>query len=157
MQEIRIEGYVGQDPQTKNTNGRDYTFFSVGCSAKTGRKDNNGNEIYATTWYTVYCKPEECTGILKGTRVMVTGMPKYSYYADRNGMTQISITIAFPKIYISTYISKNEDNPNRPLRTKEQQEELMGKRPQGSSTEQQQQPATIEQIQPTEEDDGLPF
>lgn len=155
MQEIRIEGYVGGDPQTKNNNGRDYTYFSVGCSSKTGRKDNNGNEIYATTWYTVYCNPAEASGIYKGTRVMVTGMPKYSYYADRNGMTQINITIAFPKIYISTYVSEKKDNPNQPLRTKEQQEELMGKRP--SQQQPKQQTATIEQDLSTEEDDGLPF
>lgn len=144
MQEIRIEGYVGQDPVTKNTNGRDYTYFSVGCSAKTGRKDNNGNDIYSTTWYTVYCEPKDVTGIIKGTRVMVTGMPKYSYYADRNGMTQIQITISFAKIYISTYISAAAGSPKGKDTTKQ-------------TNEPKQQPATIEQTEPTAEDDGLPF
>lgn len=149
MQEIRIEGYLGKDPQVKNSNGRDYAMFSVGCSSKTNRIDANGQDVYETTWYNVFCKPEEANGLFKGSRVLVTGRPKFSLYADRNNQTRIDISISFPKIYLcqNVFEKKADAQTQQPATSSQPQQQQAP----------QQTPA-IEQPQTTwKEDDDLPF
>lgn len=146
MQEIKIEGYLGKDPQVKNSNGRDYAMFSVGCSSKTNKIEANGDAVYETTWYNVFCKPEEANGLFKGSRVLVTGRPKFSLYADKNNQTRIDISISFPKIYLCQNVFEKKEG----VQTQQQ--------PATSSQPQQQQTPTATQPQTMEaEDDDLPF
>lgn len=145
MQEIRIEGYVGKDPQIRESKSRKYAQFSVGCSAKTNRRDNNGNDIYETTWYNVYAKPEEVNGIFKGTRVLVTGFPKYSMYTANDGQNKIDISIAGAKIYISTYVSEKNANNQQTNTTQPAQQPKT------------QQPTPNDMVVDDIESDDLPF
>lgn len=42
MQEIRLWGNIGKDAQVKTTqNGKQFATFSLGCSEKTGRTNQN--------------------------------------------------------------------------------------------------------------------
>ena len=102
MQEIRLEGNIGQDAQVKTSqSGKQFATFSLGCSEKSGKKLSDGKDEYITTWYEVFCKPEEVQHLTKGRRVYVTGRPTFRAYTNKDGQTACQCSVQFANIYFS--------------------------------------------------------
>lgn len=103
MQEIRLEGNIGQNAQVKTSqnNGKQFATFSLGCSEKSGKKLADGRDEYITTWYEVFCKPEEVQYLTKGRRVCVTGKPSFRAYTNKDGQAVCQCSVQFANIYFS--------------------------------------------------------
>ena len=102
MQEIRLEGNIGQNAQVKTSqSGKQFATFSLGCSEKSGKKLADGKDEYITTWYEVFCKPEEVQYLTKGRRVYVTGKPTYRAYNNKDGQAVCQCSVQFANIYFS--------------------------------------------------------
>ena len=100
MQEIRLEGNIGQDAQIKTTqSGKQYATFSLGCSEKTGRKLPDGKDEYQTTWYDVFCNLDQVPSLTKGKRVLVIGKPTFRVYTNNQGQAVATCSVQFTNIY----------------------------------------------------------
>ena len=129
MQELRIEGFVGKNPEIKESNGKQYAVFSVSCSSKTNRVNADGTPVYESTWYSVFATPEDIAGVKKGSRVMVIGKPRYSMYVANSGEHKMDISLSFTRVFLSAYVSKKQGQENQPLRTNEAQQQLVNQQP----------------------------
>lgn len=102
MQEIRLEGNIGRDAQVLTSNsGKQFATFSLGCSEKSGKKTQDGKDEFITTWYEVFCKPEDVPYLTKGKRVQVVGKPSFRAYVDKNNQPAVRCSVQFANIYFT--------------------------------------------------------
>lgn len=112
MQEIRLEGNIGQDAQIKTTqSGKQYATFSLGCSEKTGRKLPDGKDEYQTTWYDVFCNLDQVPSLTKGKRVLVIGRPTFRAYTNNQGQAVATCSVQFANIYLQ--LPRPQQNPQQ--------------------------------------------
>ncbi len=102
IEEIEIEGFVGQNPKYASDKYPDMLSFSVGVSQGVKNKQTNEWES-KTTWYDVVSWEKEKSAYLfqrlfKGDKVIVKGRPSVRSYIGKDGEAKASITINLTKI-----------------------------------------------------------
>lgn len=99
MEIIEIQGFIGQDAKSKETNGVQYTYFNVAVTKKFKKSDGTLKE--KTNWYAVFKPVSKLDQYLKkGVAVFVRG----DFSADISeyeGKKTIAYSINNPKIYFS--------------------------------------------------------
>jgi len=79
-----IAGRVGQDAKVLDNNGIKKTQFSLAVDKS--YKDQNGNRVEKTNWYTVFTKSEKLAPhIKKGQYMVVTGDPSFGLWKNQQG------------------------------------------------------------------------
>lgn len=118
MQEIRLWGNIGRDAQAITTqSGKQFATFSLGCSEKSGKKNQDGTDEYVTTWWNIFCNVEDVKYLTKGRRVMVIGRPRISTYQGKDGQTYIDMSVVFANIYFAMSKQTNKANNNAAINT----------------------------------------
>jgi len=102
IEEIEIEGFVGQNPKYASEKYSDMLSFSVGVSQGIKNKQT-GEWESKTTWYDVISWDKEKSAYLfqkvfKGDKVIVKGRPSVKSYTGKDGTFKASITINLTKI-----------------------------------------------------------
>jgi single-stranded DNA-binding protein len=111
IEEIEIEGFVGQNPKYASEKYPDMLSFSVGVSQ--GIKNKQTNEWESkTSWYEVISWDKEKSAYLfqkvfKGDKVIVKGRPAVKSYTGKDGAFKAAITINLTKIAL---MKKEGDN-----------------------------------------------
>ena len=111
IEEIEIEGFVGQNPKYASEKYPDMLSFSVGVSQ--GIKNKQTNEWESkTSWYDVVSWDKEKSAYLfqrlfKGDKVIVKVRPSVRSYIGKDGEAKASITISLTKIAL---MKKEGDN-----------------------------------------------
>jgi len=102
IEEIEIEGFVGQNPKYGFDKYPDMLSFSVGVSQGVKNKQT-GEWESKTTWYEVVSWDKEKSAYLfqkvfKGDKVIVKGKPAIKSYTGKDGTFKAAITINLTKI-----------------------------------------------------------
>lgn len=113
IEEIEIEGYVGQNPKYTSEKYPDMLTFSVGVNQSFKSKDSDTRE-YKTTWYDVvsYDKNKSsflATKLFKGDKVVVKGKPAIKTWIAKDGKTNATISIVLSKIALMNKDTDNKD------------------------------------------------
>lgn len=121
MEHLTISGRLGRDAEVKTTaRGNKYVSFTLAVDSK----NKNGESV--TNWYTVSSFQENHTGkmvdfLKKGKGLIVSGIPSYSIWTDRNGQPRIDLNVkAFNLEFPS--LTKKDENEQQGTQTNEQRE-----------------------------------
>lgn len=92
MELIIIAGRVGQDASIKESNGNQFTAFSL--AVDDSYKTQEGTKVERTNWYSCI---KSGTGlapyIKKGQYLTITGKPQPKIFKDNQGNHQISLNV----------------------------------------------------------------
>jgi single-strand DNA-binding protein len=114
IEEIQIEGHLGQDPTRPSNNNQQLLTFSVAVSQS--KKDKQTNEwVSTTTWYKVNSWNAERSKYLeerlkKGNKVVVKGRPILEQYQAKDGTHKANISILLDKIALMNKEQEGGDN-----------------------------------------------
>ncbi len=102
IEEIEIEGYLGQNPKLPSDKYPDMLTFSVGVTQSYKAKDSDIRES-RTTWYDIVCYDKGKTAYLqnklfKGDKVIVKGKPSIKTWIGKDSATNATISIVLTKI-----------------------------------------------------------
>lgn len=102
IEEIEIEGYLGQNPKLPSDKYPDMLTFSVGVTQSYKAKDSDTRES-RTSWYDVVCYDKNKSSYLhnklfKGDKVIVKGKPSIKIWKAQDGQTNSTISIVLTKI-----------------------------------------------------------
>ena len=93
MELIIIAGRVGQDASIKESNGNQFTAFSL--AVDDSYKTQDGTKVERTNWYSCI---KNGTGlapyIKKGQYLTVTGKPQPKLFKDNQGQAQIGLNVS---------------------------------------------------------------
>lgn len=104
LEEIEIEGFIGQNPKYTSTNYPDMLCFSVGVTQSNKDKDTNEWKSI-TNWYNVVSWNKTKSEYIfkhafKGDKVVVKGRPSARSYTDKDGVVKSSISVNLEKIVL---------------------------------------------------------
>lgn len=111
IEEIEIEGFVGQNPIYSSEKHPALLTFSVGVSQSRKNKETDEWETH-TNWYNVLSwNPEKSTWLFnklrRGDKVVVKGKPSLNIYTDKQGEAKGAISINMHKIAL---LQRKNDN-----------------------------------------------
>jgi len=115
IEEIEIEGFIGQNPKySSNSNYPNLLSFSVGVSQHVKNKETDKWDS-KTTWYDVVSWDKDKSAYLfqklfKGDKVVVKGRPSTRCWKDNEGNPKAAISISLTKIVLMKKDSENEEN-----------------------------------------------
>ena len=104
LEEIELEGFVGQNPKYVSTNYPDMLSFSIGVSQSSKNKDTNEWDS-KTTWYDVVSWDKNRSDyifqrVFKGDKVVVKGRPSVRTYTANDGEFKASINVKLERIIL---------------------------------------------------------
>lgn len=93
MKQIQIIGNIGRDASLYSGNGNEFVSFSVGVSERW--KDNNGQPVERTDWFSVITKQKALLPHLKkGGKVFVQGkLTAKPYRHEQSGQYTVDMSI----------------------------------------------------------------
>jgi single-strand DNA-binding protein len=92
-EQITIIGHIGQDATIKEFNGN--RFLSVSVAVNDGYKDQQGNWVDKTNWWSVSLRNERLAPHLtKGKYVLIQGTPRIKVYKGNDGQYYPAMNIS---------------------------------------------------------------
>ena len=110
MKQIQIIGNLGRDASLYNGNGNEFVTFSVGVSERW--KDNNGQPVERTDWFSVITKNKALLPYLKkGTKVFVQGkLTSKPYRHEQTGQYSVDMSVNANGIELLSAASNGQAN-----------------------------------------------
>ena len=118
MEHLTISGRLGKDAEIKTTaRGSKYVSFTLAVDSR--NKDGN-----VTNWYNVSSFQENHLGkmvdyLKKGKGLIVSGVPSYSTWTDKNGQPRIDLNVRAFNIEFPTLGGNRENNSENQAATPE--------------------------------------
>lgn len=113
-----LAGHLGNDPVLGTTkSGNKWTSISIGVSVKKGKPGDK--PTYETEWYKALLFGDDAvaatTMLSKGDNVLATGRPNISQYTNREGETQVELSMMANKVLkiAEVRIKKEQSSPQQ--------------------------------------------
>jgi single-strand DNA-binding protein len=117
MNNYQIIGNLGQDARENIVSGKRVINFSVAVSDN--YKDQQGNKVERTIWVDCsWWRDLSADYLKKGTKVFAQGQCRIKEYKDRNGNTQVMLSIQVNQLEVVNFV-KDENAPQREFTTRE--------------------------------------
>jgi single-strand DNA-binding protein len=118
MNKIILSGNLGSNATSQNFG--DNTVINFNLAVNDNYKDQNGNWIDRTIWYQcAFWSKRSTERLVKGAKILVSGLPRLSEYTDKNGQqrSQIKVIVDSLEVVHSPIQSGAQQEQQTPLPT----------------------------------------